>query len=294
MPQEIHNQPGSQLASVAPDGFESMDAYDAGLQAEEVEVPDDLMMPAETEEAAPTEEAAETEETEEQLFEVDGERYTAEQIQEALHAKAQSADVLEEFETLREQFEGATTEMEALKPYRELKKFFERNPDIRRKFESEIGEFEQLAKSKYSDDPTVAALQKQNEELMGWKREVEVAQANTQIDHVFDSLQRDYPDIVDEDFRSSVLNQVYGAFKGDPRFGVKTLAAAAKTTAHLMSKATQKATQNGTQAALRAVKKPGVVRLVPAGKQTDAKPKAKDYGKMSPDQLAQAFVEETG
>jgi hypothetical protein len=264
-------------------------------------------MPAETEEAAPeTEETpSETEgtpgeaeeaasEAEEQLFEVDGQQYTAEQIQEALHAKAQAADVLEEFETLREQYEGAATEMEALKPYRELKKFFERNPDIRRKFEADIGEFEQLAKSKYSDDPNVAALQRQNEELMTWKREVEVAQANTQIDHVFDSLQKEYPDIIDEDFRSSVLNQVYGAFKGDPRFGVKTLAAAAKTTAHLMSKATAKAKQNGTQAALRAVKKPGVVRLVPAGKQTDAKPKPKDYSKMSPDQLAQAFVEEVG
>ncbi len=320
MPQDPNNPTGSQLATAAPEGFQSMDDYDASLMADhgKLEEPPDFFAPEETAETpaetaeaynlrfqkelaekteeTPTEEPATEAEGAEapaaDVFEVNGQEFTSDQIIEALTNQEQSAGVLEEFQSLREQYEGAEGEMQSLKPYRELKNFFEKNPDIRRKFEAEIGEFEKLAQGNISNDPHVAALQKQNQELMTWKREVEVSQANSQIDRVFDKLQSDYPDIVDEDFRSSVLNQVYGAFKGDPRFGVKTLAAAAKTTAYLMEKATAKASASGQAAALRAVRKPGVVRLVPAGKRSDAQPKAKDYKSMTPAQLEDAFVDE--
>lgn len=300
MPQEMNNPPGSQSASAPPDGFATMDAYDASLQAEEIEVPEDIVTttggdeaPAETEEApAETEEAAP--ESEEQLFEIDGQQYTGDEMRLALEEREQAKSVLDEFRELKEQYDGTESEINDLKPYRDLKQFLERNPDIRRKLEAETGAFEELAKSKYSDDPHVAALQRQNEELMRFKREAEVNQASEQIDGIFDSLQKTYPDIVDDEFRMGVLNQVQGAFTGDPRFGIKTLAAAAKTTAYLMSKATEKAAQNGKSAAVRAFKKPGVVRLVPAGKQTDAKPKAKDYRNMSNEQMAAEFVKEVG
>jgi hypothetical protein len=307
MPQPLNANPGSQLASEAPEGFESLDLYDASLKADAaentVEVPEDLLIPEgeeegakpEGDEAAPEVEAApegeaeaEAEGAEDFSVEVDGQILSSDDLRQLLTERNAVSDIYEEYGELKE----SAGEAGDLAKYRELAKFFEKNPDIRRKLEAEVGEFEKLAEANLSTDPHVRSLQKRIDQLEGSQKEVEVERSTRQIDGIFGALEKKYPDIVDAGFRQTVLAQVYGTFKGDPRFGVKTLAAAAKATAFMMEKATAKATQNGKDAAVRAVKKPGVVRLVPPGKRADAKPKAKDYMKMSNQQVKDAFVDE--
>jgi len=285
------------------EGFEPADSYEGGA-TQEIEVPEDIMeegappdggdvSPAEGGEP-PSAPEGEGEGEEELAWDVEGVgRLTAEDIRNIVGNQADNQDLIREFQGLKDSYETLQRDHQELSQFRDLKRFFERNPDIRRRVEAEVGgEFGTLSERSQSQDPLVRELQSEVQQLRQFREEVEARNADAEIDHIFGSLKKDYPEIVDEEFQRNVLSQVYDTFKGDPRFGAKTLAATAKATAYMLKRVHAKGEDNGTGKAVRALKKPGVVRLAPAGTRKDAAPPKKNYRNMTEAQIAEAMVDE--
>lgn len=198
-----------------------------------------------------------------------------EDIQSILEQHTEAADALKRLGELDARASELDSKAKELADLAKLRDMISDNDEIRSDLEKRLPEWKQILENKkMMETPAIKELRGELQELRQWKAEIDNRAAEVKINTIFEELGKQYPGVVDDQFRRTVLAETVGAFQGNPNsLGPTQLFAVANATAKLMRETAGRLQKNGQDSVIRAMKaQPPGTRLMTGGGAADAAP----------------------